>query len=749
MSRLPVRRRLALGVGGALAVGVVALVLALHREVPALRDGRLIAHLPEAVEVPPPPPRVQVLVLRRLPASDGKAPLVVPFTAEPMRGLVIRVRLERLSGPEASAALFVLGEEQAAQLGPVPVRLAGSLPGEQSGQFETPSTAPDGTRILQRFDHLPPGKRHGAIAISGRFETGRVEIEEAEVPDARGPEGPALRPLVRRFANFTASGLSWRSGLVARPGNRYAFEVPIRPETALVVGVGHEPGSGRAAGRFRILQDGKVLFDASVPPDNHWHDQVIPLAPSGAGSSLLVLESEASAGAQGPMRGLWSAPRLRSRTLQPNVLLITVDALRADHVGAYGAARKTTPTLDALAALGTRFSRASSQAPRTWESIHSLFSGRYPANAGVRFRGQQLPPEVPLLPEALAQAGYETFTGTDLGSFPPSTLAGFDEAELVDDPRFSPRKQFPQVVERFARGAAFAWFHLENAHYPLQPREPGRFDPDYQGRFKQGFTRGDHQRNAWSKDLTGAEHDHLVALYDSSVHDADEDVRGLLAALDARGLLERTLVVITADHGEQIGEHQLALEHAAPFHVALHVPLIVSWPEHLPTGVVADARVELIDLFPTLAHLLGLSVPAGLDGRDLTPALMGGSLPDRPAFAETINRVFSLYDGDRHLLLNTTDLPIYVQTGAHVDVRRRELYDVRRDPGELDDLLAREPAEAQRLTRLLEERIAGWKTAGEDTEPSIGQAAAEALRQAGYLQDAPVGGGAEPPEAGR
>lgn len=747
-----------LGAGGrtAILVGVALIAAAglcgrlVGRAEPGLRDGRLIAHLHQAIEVPAAPERERFLDLRQLPPGDGVHSLAVPFSAEPMRGLVIRLRVRAATGARVTAELRTLSAPEAARLGAVPRTLEGEPPGVSSGPLQVVSRGLDRSFILQRFDHLPRSTDAALLVIAGAFEEGSLVVEDAELPDLRGPEGPTLSPLVRRTPNRTPTGLSWRSGLVARPGSRYVFAVPIPPGAHLKVGLGHELGSRRAPGRFRLLQDGRVLLDAEVPPDDTWHEVEVALTPSGAAPSRLVLEAEAVPGARGAMRGLWGEPRIRTTADRPNVLLVTVDALRADHVGGSGYFRDTTPALDQFAQLGARFTGATAQAPRTWESVTALFSGRYPAHTHVRNRGQDLGPEFASLPDLLRAGGYQTFTGTDLANFPAPTLTGFDEAEMANGEKPSPRAQFRRIAPRFVEGGMFAWIHLENAHYPLLPREPLRFDPDYQGRFKDRFTLAEHAAVRETSQLTASEQRHLIALYDAGIRDADDELRGLLSALDEVGALEKTLVIVTADHGEQLGDHGVALDHLAPYEATLHVPLVIVWPGHVTPGLRIDARVQLIDLFPTIASLLGLAPPAPHDGRDLSGALAGEKLGDQPALAESLGRVFSLYRGSDHLLANPAGRDLTLETGTRAQLRAYELYDVALDPGETHDLWSAEPAKATALAAELQRVIDGWQI-GPAEAPAIGQAAAEALRQAGYLQEVQVPGGpvAPQPEGGR
>jgi arylsulfatase A-like enzyme len=416
-------------------------------------------------------------------------------------------------------------------------------------------------------------------------------------------------------------------------------------------------------------------------------------------------------------------------------VLLTIDALRPDHLGLYGYARDTSPVLDQLAKAGVVFDRATAQAARTWQSVMSLLSGRYPTRAGVRVLGAALPPEVPLLPDLLGAAGYETVAGSGLAGFPSALLARFDDERQAikssADRWLSAQtvRQIREVAKEIALRPTFAWFHLENAHYPLEPTEPLRYDPGYTGRFQQTFSIEDRASIGRSEQLTAREITHLRALYDASIRDADALVLELISALVANGVSEDTILIISADHGELVGEHGIALEHQTPFEGVLHVPLLIVWPKQLSPRRIAQ-RVQLVDLVPTLFSLAGLPRPEGLDGRDLSPLLRGGTLPDAPAYAEVGESCRVQYRGDEKLLTSAPHTVLHL-LGANVPLPEEALYDLARDPDEAHPLALPRGSAA----RALLDAEAAREEADQPREggPQIGQAALETLRGAGYL----------------
>ena len=410
------------------------------------------------------------------------------------------------------------------------------------------------------------------------------------------------------------------------------------------------------------------------------------------------------------------------------MVLVTIDALNPGHLGAYGYGRDTSPALDRIARAGARFDRATAQAGTTWVSIPSLLSGLYPGRDGVRSRGDPLPAEVRLLADLFALRGYDTFAGSDLAVFPSTFLSGFDRADTIEVPPDTAEAdanragnerlaaQIDKLAPHLAEHPSFVWLHLEQPHYPLRPSEPLRYDPGYTGRFAAVFSVEDRLLPPAS--LTKAEGAHVRALYDASVRDADAMLRHLVAALDAAGVLDRTLLVVTADHGEHVVDSRQLLEHATPYDAVLHVPLVIAGPG-VRAGVALRERVQLIDVAPTLLALTGAAVP-GLDGRDLSAALRGEPLAPAPAYARLAEGVAAQYRGDEHL----------IEQGG-----RRELYDLAADPQELRDLAALEPLRLQAAVEALEREQRRWQeTALETSAAPLGQEALEGLRAAGYLK---------------
>jgi arylsulfatase A-like enzyme len=405
-----------------------------------------------------------------------------------------------------------------------------------------------------------------------------------------------------------------------------------------------------------------------------------------------------------------------------SVVVVVVDALRADHLGCYGYQRPTSPSIDALAARGTRFAQAISPAPWTLPAVSTLWTGLLPAvhgamqasdmHAWMADRSGFRPTSVldasrTTLAEVLRDHGFATaaFVG---GSYPSAVFGmaqGFET--FVDEGLFGPRMQVEALWKWLdaARPARFlAYLHMMSVHSPYQPpvadphampsgsraaevrallAEERRqwaavdFDPDYAGTIDGSWGTMERIRHSGrlppERDLA-----HLVALYDQGIRYTDHWIGELAVGLEARGLSGSTVVVVTADHGEEFGDHG-RLEHTRTFYEEMmRVPLVIADPG-LGAGRIVEAQVGLVDLFPTLLDLLAVRYEGLVQGISLRPALEGRPLPEREMVGEA-----SQVSGLRALRTSTHK---YV-----VGIQGEELYDLSDDPGERRNLCRPDPA---------------------------------------------------------
>jgi arylsulfatase A-like enzyme len=399
-----------------------------------------------------------------------------------------------------------------------------------------------------------------------------------------------------------------------------------------------------------------------------------------------------------------------------DILLVSIDTLRADRLGSYGRAGAGTPHLDRLAARGARFADAMAPTPITLPSHASLLTGLDPSRHGVRHNGlYALAPGSDTLAERLRRAGFRT--GGFVASIALASRHGLDQGfEHYSEPEREPTRALFFLRERPARAVnrdALAWLdgldprervflfvHYMEPHAPFEPPEPelSRFADDrYQG----------------------------------EVATSDRAFGELLAGLAARGRLRRTLVMVVADHGESLGDHGELSHGIFVYQSTLHVPMILAGPG-VPAQRVVEEPVSLVDLMPTVLAAVGLEGDGEGegDGRSLWPALRGESLGDRALYGESFVP---------RLDFGWSALRVWRRGREKwISAPRPELYDLERDPGEADDLAAGSPERGRRLAAELAAHVASG--ADQARRIALPAQAREALDALGYLAGAHEGG---------
>ena len=326
-----------------------------------------------------------------------------------------------------------------------------------------------------------------------------------------------------------------------------------------------------------------------------------------------------------------------------NVVLISIDSLRADRLGCYGNEHDTSPAIDRVARGGVRFANAMSATSWTLPSHTSLLTGRYLLSHGVISQNDQIPPSVPTLAELLHRAGFST--GGVVSTLWLRPQYGFQRGfDYYDDSSVEGKAWYeeltlepaPNVTNhaldwlRQQHGRRFFLFvHFWDVHYDYTPPAPydKMFDPDYQGSVtgtnfmhSKVIRRGMPQRDL----------QHVLALYDGEIRWVDDHVAKILAALDDMGVSDRTAVIVTADHGDEFFEHGGKGHQRTLYREVVHVPLIMRVPGIEPGRVVEDP-VSLVDVMPTVLDLTGAQAPPGTDGKSLAAALLSGTASDRGA----------------------------------------------------------------------------------------------------------------------
>lgn len=316
----------------------------------------------------------------------------------------------------------------------------------------------------------------------------------------------------------------------------------------------------------------------------------------------------------------------QTSTARPNVLLIVVDTLRRDHLSCYGHETITSPAIDALARESVVYSRAYSQAPWTTPSIGSLLSSRYPTALGIKGDRSALAPQLFLLPEALQAAGYETAAVVS-HSFCSSRwgfaqgFSAFDESNVLGHSAVTSEGVTERGIaflesRRQTTEPWFLWLHYFDPHCAfVEHEEPSQRPESYTGRVRSGQL----YRELWQarRELTPEDYNELRRLYKSEIRHTDAQIGRVLEQLKQSGALDNTIVVLTADHGEEFGDHG-SLGHARTLYEELiGVPLMVRFPGVSPTTI--DQPVALIDVYPTLLAALELKPTPGMEGIDIRP----------------------------------------------------------------------------------------------------------------------------------
>jgi len=398
-----------------------------------------------------------------------------------------------------------------------------------------------------------------------------------------------------------------------------------------------------------------------------------------------------------------------------NLVLLSVDTVRADRLGAYGyRARPTSPRMDALLASGVRFESAMSQRAATWPSLASVLTGLYPSAHGVTENGYGFPDGLPTLPQLLHAAGYRT--AAFLSNMCQANHQGWDGfACSAGQDGKTVRRALGWASQPAAGKPFFLWVHLFGAHSPYyNGGDAARvLDPGYQGvlgtkRWRLDPVMTQHLR------LSPADLRHLDALYDAALMGSDRQVGALVDGLGAAGRLERTVVVLLSDHGEELYAHNNYLYHSCSvYQTALHVPLGIAAPGLLPPGAAVGQTVELIDVAPTLLDLLAVAPPREVHGRSLVPSLErpGAGGGGKPAFSQYGEApVRTALAGGWKLVDNPQGYdPVCIPKAPphSYPLAREELYDLSRDPGERRNLAASEPARVAELQGLIQRRFAG------------------------------------------
>ena len=518
-----------------------------------------------------------------------------------------------------------------------------------------------------------------------------------------------------------------------------------------------------------------TLHPAAPPQTPQWTDVHLGLAAHAGAEVRFVFASEAfdadpAASFAFPMWGnpmLYSVPSNRGRET-PNVILVSLDTLRADHVGCYGYERDTTPNLDRLAGECVVFDTTIAPSTFTPASHGSVFTGLHPAihEAGMQSRGYWLKAQWTTFAEILRAKGYLTAAFTE-GVAIRGTMGFAQGFDLYSDGPASKRQRLGVAEETFAKATSwldryghlpfFLFVHTYETHEPygaVPPWTTKFADPAYAGR-----------AGTWLAEAkTEADKRHTVDLYDASIAFADHHLGQFLGRVRQLGLLENTVVVVFSDHGEEFWEHGATGHLTHLYDETLRVPLLIRLPGADPPRKRIEQQVCLTDVFPTLLGLFNEPLPRQCASHDLlalvAPEAHGGHYPRNAIVSQ-----LSMWDvpltqrtgilaewtarsvrtqGEKFIASDRPWVLDTVRAGrnpseAGEPVRQEELYDLGLDPGEKNNLIEKRPERTAHLRKMHQEFLRytdGLATRRETTDESpqgLTLEDAEALRGLGYL----------------
>lgn len=408
-----------------------------------------------------------------------------------------------------------------------------------------------------------------------------------------------------------------------------------------------------------------------------------------------------------------------------NLLIITVDTLRADHVGIYGYKKIETPNIDRLGEKGVLFSRAYCHVPLTLPSHCSLFTGTLPIFHGVRDNGYRLPSFNITLAEILKKKGY--LTAAFVGAFPLDSRFGLDKGfdvyddlygskNVVRDLSFIERraeevnKKAVEWLDKNQNSKFFVWVHYFDPHTPYEP--PSSFNHEYAGRE-----------------------------YDGEIAYTDYVIGKLLEKLNQLKLIEKTLIILTSDHGEGLGDHNETTHGIFVYDSTLRVPLIFHNPKISPGNKIVSDQVGLIDVMPTILDLMGFPQSPNIQGRSFKSVIFKGkSFPNKHCYIESVAAML-----DR----NWAPLQgIRTEEWKYIDAPIPELYDLKNDPKEGNNIIEKKPEITKHLRKKLQKMIRNNSSplSSHVFKTEIDKDTKEKLMSLGYITGRTIGSESEKPD---
>jgi choline-sulfatase len=395
----------------------------------------------------------------------------------------------------------------------------------------------------------------------------------------------------------------------------------------------------------------------------------------------------------GLLAALWCLIAAGPALARPNVILISIDSLRPDHMSSFGYPRATTPTLDRIAAQGTTFTEATTLVPLTSPSVSTLFTSVPVEKHGIKLNGLKLSKSYVSLPELLSREGYTTAAVMGCWALyhTRSGLSYRFDYYLDDGMAMKLELTGEQMTERafaFLDRAPpqplFFWIHY------LDPHQPHKAYPGF------NFA-GDGMDSNKTRDA-----------YDSEVAYDDHQVARLLQKLKERGYLDNALIIILADHGEGLLEHGFIGHGRGLYEYILRVPVIMAGPG-IPVGARLPGHITLMDVTPTILSYLGIAIPDQMEGRDLMPVIRGqAQVQNQPIFYQTCNAILLDFPGRAFVAKLTRPSVLALRDGNlklvyDPQFGRYRMFDLDADPREKNNLAPLKGPDYQRMVKMLDD----------------------------------------------
>jgi arylsulfatase A-like enzyme len=609
---------------------------------------------------------------------------------------------------------------------------------------------------VYRFDiHIETGSGVRPLAImptDGLNDLVAIQSIELIPRQTEFPEAAGRQMLGKRE--------EYRNAIFVHSPSSVAYDVQIPAHARLHFGMG--VAAKNSSVNFRVAADSNELFSKTIADADVWEDAEVDLS-SSAGHKV-KLSFETSAAKPGTV-GFWANPLLTTTAPKnrPNVLVYMIDTLRADHTSLYGYARDTTPYLKNLGVQGLVFDDCLVQATWTKPSVASLMTSLYSYTHAIRKDDDTIPQGAATLAEQLRAAGYVTasmITNPLVGRL-SGLQRGFDylsEWEVaarylkVDEDRATDSAGLNRILfpwlERHRDEPFFLYAHATDPHAPYRPPpgfeekfanppESPEFDRDFTRLKKIALSRGGFGVSRALCLNSGIDPDRFlrraIDRYDGKILHNDRSIERLASKLRDLGILDNTLIVVVSDHGEEFWEHGWTGHGQSLYQELAHGVLLMWNPKLIPSPRRIAEPVQLIDVMPTVLDLLGIKIPAVVQGRSLAPFAVGKPFQSRgPVMTSRFAHPYSQHDEmlpENHIdslaLLDAGWKLIYREKGKEFGLNKVELYDRRADPADATNVAAQHPREVDKMMA----GISAWLDAQKQVRGVLGRGGKAALDQ--------------------